>query len=365
MLLSIIVPSYQIGSVIHCYYPLTNSSQKNNYEIIVVDDGSDAVCCDRLDAYVRNHGDTNARLLRQSHKGAGAARNTGIETAQGRYVWMVDADDYLSLRCVDALLKIISDLDGKETDLIKLGPMIETCDDYAVSEAVVDEFLKYGKDNETVQQQKNNKFHPHIVENPLALLAPQSSCLDHTTYIYRREFLCQHELKYPEDMKLNEDSLFVLHCLQCATSLIEYPTLRLYYVQRDLNSATSGRWDRMLSKVYVDNCIRFFGELKETCAAGFESKNATDLDAAMATAKMRALYDRYLYVYCRVLAVKCCPWEDILRFRKSASVDKTFYFLPNDAHLKANILSHRFLHHSFRLCCRMLRTFSKKATLIQ
>lgn len=87
--ISTVIPSYNrektikrcIDSVINQTYPV--------YEIIVVDDGS----TDRtLDIIKREYGD-RVKVFRQNHKGAQAARNTGICAAHGKYIAFLDSDD--------------------------------------------------------------------------------------------------------------------------------------------------------------------------------------------------------------------------------------------------------------------------------
>lgn len=94
MLLSIVIPHYNIpaellkqciGSIIAQDIP------KEEYEVIIVDDGSEAPPTWIADVYREK----NIRLVINSHGGPGAARNRGIEEAQGKYIQFVDADDYL------------------------------------------------------------------------------------------------------------------------------------------------------------------------------------------------------------------------------------------------------------------------------
>jgi len=59
-----------------------------DYELIVVDDGSDDGTADVL----RGYGD-RVRVIRQSNQGPGAARNRGIAAAEGKYIAFLDSDD--------------------------------------------------------------------------------------------------------------------------------------------------------------------------------------------------------------------------------------------------------------------------------
>jgi glycosyltransferase involved in cell wall biosynthesis len=72
-----------------------NSALAQTYEaieVIVVDDGSSDATSSVVEEFVKR--DTRVRLIRQNNKGVGAARNTAIAKARGKYVAPLDADDF-------------------------------------------------------------------------------------------------------------------------------------------------------------------------------------------------------------------------------------------------------------------------------
>lgn len=94
MLLSIVIPHYDIPKELltRCIGSIIDlGMQDGSYEIIIVDDGSP-----EPPVWIENtYGKHNVRLITNRHGGPGAARNKGIEEAQGRYIQFVDADDFL------------------------------------------------------------------------------------------------------------------------------------------------------------------------------------------------------------------------------------------------------------------------------
>lgn len=73
---------------------------KDNYEIIVVDDGSVDGCGDIALTY------DNVVYYRQDNQGQSVARNKGIDIAKGHYLCFVDSDDALVHNSISELLDI-------------------------------------------------------------------------------------------------------------------------------------------------------------------------------------------------------------------------------------------------------------------
>lgn len=94
---SIIVPTYNYGRYIErCLLSILGQSG-NDYEIVVVDDGSTDDTCDIIQRFMQTHKVPVDRLhlLRQTNQGPAAARNYGIAKARGTFIWFLDSDDRL------------------------------------------------------------------------------------------------------------------------------------------------------------------------------------------------------------------------------------------------------------------------------
>ena len=100
--LSFIIPVYNVEKYLRkCVDSLLNQDF-NNYEIILVDDGSTDESPQICDEFVRESQESRVksqeypliRVIHQANAGVGAARNAGLKVAQGEYVCFVDSDDY-------------------------------------------------------------------------------------------------------------------------------------------------------------------------------------------------------------------------------------------------------------------------------
>ena len=92
-LVSVIVPVYNAEDCLErCVHSITRQTY-GNLEILLIDDGSpdrSGALCDALAAE-----DPRIRVIHQENAGSSAARNRGIEAAQGEYLGFVDSDDEL------------------------------------------------------------------------------------------------------------------------------------------------------------------------------------------------------------------------------------------------------------------------------
>lgn len=93
--LSIIVPVFHVEKYLDaCMDSLLNQGfTPQEYEIILVDDGSDDNCPAMCDQYAARY--PQVRVIHQQNKGLSGARNTGIHAAKGTYLCFVDSDDII------------------------------------------------------------------------------------------------------------------------------------------------------------------------------------------------------------------------------------------------------------------------------
>lgn len=103
MILSFIIPVYNCEDYLaNCIDSILNSSL-NDYEIILVNDGSIDNSLHICQDYASRN--KNIKVINQSNKGASSARNAGLDVAVGDYLWFVDADDSICSENVHQLLK--------------------------------------------------------------------------------------------------------------------------------------------------------------------------------------------------------------------------------------------------------------------
>ena len=113
LLLTYIIPLYNTEHyVLRCLHSIVNQQLwPNDYEVLVVDDGSTDGSKSVVETFVSEH--PQVKLLTQENSGVSAARNLALDNARGRYVMFVDSDDRLGDDVVHRLLQhaVDDDLD--------------------------------------------------------------------------------------------------------------------------------------------------------------------------------------------------------------------------------------------------------------
>lgn len=104
MLVSVIVPVYNVEKYIaRCMESILNQSFKE-FEVILVDDGSLDDSGNICDQYALS--DERVQVIHKVHNGLSEARNTGLKSARGEFVTYIDSDDFVSNDYLSTLLDV-------------------------------------------------------------------------------------------------------------------------------------------------------------------------------------------------------------------------------------------------------------------
>lgn len=109
--ISVIIPVYNKVQYLRQCVDSVLAQTFRNYEIILVDDGStdgSSAICDCYENSNENES-IRVRVIHQENAGVSAARNRGMEAAQGEYISFVDADDWVEPGFLQAFVDAIDD----------------------------------------------------------------------------------------------------------------------------------------------------------------------------------------------------------------------------------------------------------------
>lgn len=208
---SIIIPVYNREKTIAKCLEVILSTQYQDYEVIVVDDGSSdnslSVCME----FSKKH--TNVHVYTQVNKGVSAARNLGITKAQGEYILFIDSDDVIHPYTMHIL-------DERNKD----GVDIMVFNKSAIRRSLLNNIkLKKGKEYETGVIGNNDIirwfFEVHAQRTPIYSIG---------TKIFKREIIVNKSVYFREDLSLGEDQVFICEYLQHVSTL-KYVDVTLYF----------------------------------------------------------------------------------------------------------------------------------------
>lgn len=111
-ILSFIIPAYNSEGFLHkCVDSMLVPEILDKLEILIINDGStDATEAIGQDYMTRYPG--TIRLISQKNRGHGGALNTGCQAAQGKYLKVIDADDWVLSENLPAFLNILESCDS-------------------------------------------------------------------------------------------------------------------------------------------------------------------------------------------------------------------------------------------------------------
>lgn len=208
--ISVIVPIYNVEKYLHkCIDSILNQTFKN-YEIILVDDGGTDNCPKIADEYAEKYPDI-ITVIHKKNGGVGDARNHGIEAARGKYLLILDSDDYAAPHMIESMYNSIR----------KFNCDIAICGFQSVSESgniisVTKENLPQGR---ILTLNENREI---LLANP----APWNK-------MYKRELFVEHkDLRYPSGVWY-EDIRTTMKLLSVAKGITYVDKPLYYYLWRE------------------------------------------------------------------------------------------------------------------------------------
>ena len=114
-ILSFIIPSYNSQKYLDTVIPsLIDESVIDKLDIIIVNDGSTDDTISVANKYCKKY-PNSIRLINQENKGHGGALNTGCANAKGKYLKVIDADDWIETK---NLAKFVEKLEKIDSDVV-------------------------------------------------------------------------------------------------------------------------------------------------------------------------------------------------------------------------------------------------------
>lgn len=209
---SIIVPAYNTGEAIRQCIDSILAQSLDDWELIIVDDGSKDATPAIIDEYASRDG--RIRAVHIPNGGVSNARNIGIEQAKGEYVMFVDSDDWIEPDYLQQVERYMDD----DADVYMLGITL----DYTQKEATVYSEIKGVPVHRYIHSTRLYGEIGYMVRT----MNMESACLKS----FRRSFLQKYDIRFMVEMIIFEDFHFVLQCLTNKPNVSLVPFIGYHYV---------------------------------------------------------------------------------------------------------------------------------------
>ena len=114
--ISVIVPVYNVEKYIKkCIESILNQTF-NNFELILVNDGSTDKSGEICDLYLKR--DTRIKVIHKNNSGVSDTRNVGIKNSLGKYIQFIDPDDWIEK---DLLMMVYKTIEKEKSDVVFCG----------------------------------------------------------------------------------------------------------------------------------------------------------------------------------------------------------------------------------------------------
>ncbi|WP_036608550.1 glycosyltransferase family 2 protein [Oribacterium sp. P6A1] len=251
---SIIVPIYNVKEYLNRCIESLLSQNRDDYEIILVDDGSTDGCSEMADLFAEKN--PVISCIHKENGGLSSARNKGLEFAKGEYILFVDSDDWIENNALSVLADSIK---GVKPDVVKFS--------YTRMPQGI-------KKVSTVAPGIYSKEDIHNVLLPLAIEKTNNFIFSAWSYLYKRELLKAKSLVFVSERLIgSEDYLFNTEVFFNANNMLVIDDA-LYFYNYRLGSLT-GRYR-------PDLITQYQNLVKELCLF-FKNSNAFDK------------YEKYIY----------------------------------------------------------------------
>ena len=243
--ISIIVPVYKVEEYLSKCIESIILQSYINWELLLIDDGSPDNSGKICDEYALK--DSRIMVFHKENGGVSSARNLGLVNATGKYIMFVDSDDWISSECLQVC---IDEIENDNLDALQFG------------------FISITDDTET----------PHVKASTLPMNGEQyikANSFNVSVWggIYKRKIVEDLQLRFPEELKLAEDQIFVLSFFKNARCIKYLDQGLYYYLQREDSAVHNQKSKDMLlsckylislsndypaAKAHIDNMIVLF-----------------------------------------------------------------------------------------------------------
>lgn len=245
-MISIIIPVYNVEKyLLNCLRSISLQTF-NDFEAILVDDGSTDESGSICDDYVKT--DHRFKVYHKQNGGVSSARNYALDKAQGEWIYFCDADDILYPYALETLIKYFNEeVDSTMGGYVRVNNR----------EEIIGENPIYEEYNLSIEEALTDFYRPkfHLFNGYV------------WNRLFRRSIIENHHLRFREDIYIKEDGLFLIQYLCKCKNGTFYTTKPIYKYIEHSSSAMNCKL-KEINKESISRLtasIECYKELKNAC----------------------------------------------------------------------------------------------------
>ncbi len=252
MNVSVIVPVYNVQPYLDRCIRSILAQTYEDWELILVDDGSTDGCPRLCDQYART--DERITVIHKPNGGLSSARNAGLDVAAGKYICFIDSDDYVEPHLLERTVAVMEE---KRSDWCGFsmqqedpqGNFLQTVAHKAVELQI------------TTQTDRMAFLLKYLLNYRIGWEA--------CTHLYRGSIIREHRLRFvSEKTVFAEDLLFSFTYWLYASSCVVIEDPLYHYVQRA---------DSLMGKSREQNILPQIHALAEAACQAVEAANLFEI----------------------------------------------------------------------------------------
>lgn len=252
MKVSIIIPCYNSAAYLAACMDSVLAQTMPDFEAILIDDGSGDNTLELAREIAEK--DARIRVYHQENAGVSAARNLGLDHAQGEWITFVDSDDLLPEDALETMLSAVSD----ETDMVVCAHKTFSVD--GSGETVIPETRWMDLAGEA----KRRAVALRLIEGDSVL---NIMC----NKLHRRELIERGHIRLNPDVRIAEDALFNLEAVLRGNGITYVNKVAYLYRTHEasaMHTQTAGEFERHLPWMQaLSALLRRVGRMEEYYAA--------------------------------------------------------------------------------------------------
>lgn len=227
-MLSIIIPIYNGASYLERLFQSLPQTEATEYELIFVNDGSTDNSAELLKEYGAS-GKYNMKLCSISNSGVSAARNKGLELAEGDYIAFLDCDDLIPANYLAAFRTLTAPLDG-----LNMTPDLVAFQSLRTANA---------PETGTESQLRGTKTLTGV--EMLFQMAKNPTRYGVYNFFYKRSLLEAQQMRFATGYAYYEDYDFLYRLLSVTDRVVYTETVLYYYLLQEGTAMATFKVERL------------------------------------------------------------------------------------------------------------------------